>query len=134
MMTEIVPVALGARSYEVRIGDGLIESEGPGTIQLGESATAFATLLDSTDPRFSADDQMRQLKQKILDALKDFELDHLRAKFKRENGELIVAVTIQGRGRTGSQQPLDITLNFNGFEQGLNAYLAARSRVLGMGK
>ncbi|WP_428939819.1 intermembrane phospholipid transport protein YdbH family protein [Fontivita pretiosa] len=118
----------------LRFGDGVIQSDGPGTLRLGDSVTQFGQLLDQSDPRFARDAQMRQAKQQILEALTDFAYDQIRAQLSREaDGLLLVSITIRGRGRTGARQPLDITLNYRGLEEGLNSYLAAHSRVLSIG-
>jgi hypothetical protein len=117
----------------VRFGEGFLESVGGGTIQLGEAVGDFGELLDQSDPRFARDPRMRRVKQQILEAMKDFEYHHLSATLTRSEGPLLVVVRIQGRGRTGIRQPLDITLNSRGLEEGLNSYLAAQSRVLTIG-
>ncbi|HWP39667.1 MAG TPA: YdbH domain-containing protein, partial [Tepidisphaeraceae bacterium] len=118
----------------LHLGDGLIQSDGPGTLRLRESVTQFGQLLDQSDPRFTRDAQMRQARQQILEALTDFAYDQIRAQLARgADGWLLVSITIRGRGRTGARQPLDITLNYRGLEQALNSYLAAHSRVLSIG-
>jgi hypothetical protein len=130
-LTGKVPVKYDGQ--RLTFGDGVLESEGGGTLRLGEAAGSLGDVLDQTDPRFASDTQMKQVKQQILEAMKDFEYDHLRANFTHTQGELVVAVQFLGRGRVGAKQPLDITLNFRGLEHGLNSYLAARARVLNSG-
>jgi len=72
--------------------------------------------------------------QQIIAAMTDFEYDQLSAEPTRAEAELVVKVHIQGRGRTGAKQPLDITLNFRGLEEGLSAYLQLTSRVFRIGR
>jgi hypothetical protein len=129
-LTGQVPVSFDGSRFA--FGNGLVKSEGPGTMRLGESTAALSEVLDQTDPRFTRDAQMRQVKQQILQALTDFQYSAVQGELTHQGSEkdLVVAVTIQGTGRTGAKQPLDITLNFRGFEHGLNSYLNARSRVL----
>jgi hypothetical protein len=66
--------------------------------------------------------------------MQDFQYDSLSAVFIPGEKGLVVSVNLQGRGRAGARQSLDVTLNFYGFERGLNAYLEGRSRVLGLGR
>ncbi len=118
----------------VTLGEGSVQADGPGTLRLGEAASAFGQMLDQSDPRFAHDPQMQPVKQQILDAMGDFAYDKLRADFTRPEGNLLVVIQIQGCGRGGARQPLDITINYRGLEHGLNSYLVARSRVLNLSK
>jgi hypothetical protein len=77
---------------------------------------------------------MQQVKQQILDAMADFEFEQLSAVPTRAEGQLVVQVHIQGRGRTGAKQPITLDLNFRGLEETLEAYLEVSSRVFRIGR
>lgn len=122
-------VPLKYAGSRVTVSQGLLESDGPGTLQLGDSINMFSDVLDQSDPRFRADPSMQQVKQQILNAMADFEYDLIRFVPSRRQDELLIVVQIKGTGRTGAKVPLDITLNLTGFEEGLNTYLGAVERV-----
>ncbi len=127
-----VPVTFDGSHF--RFGDGKLTSEGPGALRLGSMSDQLATVLDRTDPRFSTEAAMQNVKQQILAALTDFEYDSLVANFKRETEKLVVSLRIVGKGRTNAKQPFDITLNFSGVEEALNTYLQTRKRVLNLAR
>jgi hypothetical protein len=122
-----IPVALNGS--KISFGQGILQSDGPGTLRLGGATPTIAEVLDETDPSFKTD-RGQQVKKQVLESIQDFQYDRLSAIFIPGENGLVVSVNIQGQGRIGAKQPLDITLNFHGFERGLNTYLAGRSRVL----
>jgi hypothetical protein len=115
-------------------GAGKLASEGPGNLRLGSMSGQLETVLDRTNPRFTTEAAMQQLKQQIIAALTDFDYDSLSANFTREGGRLVVSVQITGQGREGAKQPFDITLNFRGVEDALNTYLQTRKSVFELGQ
>lgn len=107
-------VPLAYDGVRFKFGDGDFLSEGPGTMRLADSAAPYA----------------KSLNQQALQALQDFQYDTITSGFKHEGAEQVISVKLKGRGRTGTKQPFDITLNFRGIEQSINAYLEARPGVL----
>jgi hypothetical protein len=109
-------VVLRVNGPQVSFGQGQLRSESPtGQIQVADTEWLGAAL-DASDPRFSAAGELQQVKQRILDALKDFTYDRLAFNFAEEpaSGGLL-QVNTHGKGRTGkSPQELDMTLNFRG--------------------
>jgi hypothetical protein len=127
-------IPLNLSGSRLTLWQGRIETDGPGTLRLGESLSAFGQILDQSDARFTQDPQMQQVKQQILDAMADFEFEQLSAVPTRAEGQLVVQVHIQGRGRTGAKQPITLDLNFRGLEETLEAYLEVSSRVFRIGR
>jgi hypothetical protein len=115
---------------QVSFGQGSVHSDGPGTLKLSGALGSIAEVLDQSDPAFKTDRDKQAVKQQVLEAMQDFRYDSLSAVFIPGEKGLVVSVNLQGQGRVGAKQSLDITLNFYGFERGLNTYLAGRSRVL----
>jgi hypothetical protein len=118
----------------ITFGSGKLASEGPGNLRLGSMSGQLETVLDRTNPRFTTEAAMQQLKQQMIAALTDFDYDSLSANLAREGGNLVVSVQIVGHGREAKQQPFDITLNFRGIEDALNTYLQTRKSVLRIGQ
>jgi hypothetical protein len=118
----------------ISFGQGSVHSDGPGTLKLGGALGSIADVLDQSDPAFQTDRDKQAVKQQVLEAMQDFRYENLSAVFIPGEKGLVVSVNIQGQGRSGAKQSLDITLNFYGFERGLNTYLAGRSRVLDLSR
>src|SRR5262249_39744605 len=70
-------IPLNLSGSRVTLWQGRLESDGTGTLRLGESVSSLGQILDQSDPRFTKDPQMVQVKQQILEAMTDFEYDHL---------------------------------------------------------
>jgi hypothetical protein len=127
-----VPVSFdGSR---ITFGSGKLTSEGPGNLRLGSMSGQLETVLDRTNPRFTTEAAMQQLKQQIIAALTDFDYDSLAANFAPDGQNLVISVQIAGHGREGAKQPFDITLNFRGVEDALNTYLQTRKSVFRFGQ
>lgn len=115
-------VVLRVNGSQVSLGGGQLRSESAtGEIQVADTEWLGAAL-DATDPRFSAAGELAQVKDRILNALKDFTYDRLTFNFAEEPASRgLLRVSTHGKGRTGkSPQELDLTLNFRGVNDLLN--------------
>jgi hypothetical protein len=72
---------------------------------------------------------MREMKDGVLEAIKDFDYHLLEVRFSRKEGEGVVALKLFGRGRTGTRVPVNLTMTFGGLEEYVNLYLLGRSGV-----
>jgi hypothetical protein len=72
--------------------------------------------IDKSDPRFTTDSTLKQVRQRILEALSDFSYDRLTFNFAEEpESRGLLQVSTHGKGRVGEQpQELDFTLNIRG--------------------
>jgi hypothetical protein len=119
----------------VLVSEGVLEAETAGTIQLGDATATFTDVLEKSDPRYGKQGPMASIKDRIVEAMRDFHYELLHAKFWVDpNGKTVVSLSLKGQGVSGQRQPLDIVLNLHGLEEGLNSYLAARSRVMDIGR
>ncbi len=75
-------------------------------------AGAVGELLDTQDPRFSTDDVMRPLRDKIVSALRDFAFSALTVDVSPGEDGMVARVYLSGYGRHGDDpQGLNITLD-----------------------
>jgi hypothetical protein len=106
----------------IAFGKGQLHSESPtGEIQVADTEWLGAAL-DASDPRFTAAGELQVVKERILNALKDFTYDRLTFTFAEEpaSGGLL-KVNTHGKGRTGPHpQELDMTLNFRGISKAVD--------------
>jgi hypothetical protein len=115
-------VELRVNGSQVSLGRGQLRSESAtGEIQVADTEWLGAAL-DASDPRFSAAGELAQVKDRILNALKDFTYDRLTFTLAEEPASRgLLRVNTHGKGRTGaSPQELDLTLNFRGINDLLN--------------
>jgi hypothetical protein len=115
-------VVLRVNGSQVSLGGGQLRSESTtGEIQVADTEWLGAAL-DASDPRFSAAGELAQVKDRILNALKDFTYDRLTFTLAEEPASRgLLRVSTHGKGRTGaSPQELDLTLNFRGINDLLN--------------
>lgn len=93
-----------------------------------EDAERLREILETHDPRFATDERLREVRDRIVEALKDFTYDQLRVEFLVENGERVARIVTSGRGRVGPQ-PQEIgslTVNLHRFNDVLNSAIALR--------
>jgi hypothetical protein len=125
-LTGTLPVTIDASN--VQFGDGRITAVRGGSLQIRDLQamlpTAEAAARRERDPTAS-----EQIKRNIIEALSDFVFDTFTAQLANENGRLVGYVRINGRGRSGAQQPIDYKLNLNGLDDLLRAYLEVRKTV-----
>jgi hypothetical protein len=115
-------VVLRVNGSQISFGRGQLRStSATGEIQVADTQWLGAAL-DASDPRFSAAGELQEVKQRILDALKDFTYDRLTFNFAEEPASRgLLRVNTHGKGRTGKRpQELDMTLNFRGVTDLLN--------------
>jgi hypothetical protein len=121
--------------FHFDIGEGVVRADAPGALQLGEASDDFGDLMAKGDPTFESDPIKRELRESVVEAVRDFEYDLLQVGFRpTPDGDVAAQMRIHGRGRGGSRLPLHLGLNVEGLERGLEAYLAAKSRVLSPGE
>jgi hypothetical protein len=121
----------GEETYQVSLGDGVLRADEPGNLRMGDAADDFGEMMEQSDPRFRDDPLFREIKQDVLEAVKDFNFHVLEVRFRRDDsGEQRTEIRLHGRGRTGNRLPANLNLNVTGAEDVVNGYLAAQSRVL----
>jgi hypothetical protein len=118
----------------ISFGEGFLYAIGSGGIQVGGKADQVSKMLDQSDPRFASDPKMREVKARILDALRNFNYDALKLDLVQKGGGLTASITVNGKGGTGpTAQELDLTVNLNGIDQVLSQALVIRKALGAMG-
>jgi hypothetical protein len=125
-----VTIMLEGRAARLRIGEGSLAAVGGGVLRLGDATADLGRLMSQSDPRYSSDLGMQALQKQVLEALADFRFEQLSVVFRRSEDDLIVATTAEGRGNSGSRQPLKIEQNYRGLEDALNYYLSRNWGVM----
>jgi hypothetical protein len=101
---------------KVAFGPGFLRSQSPtGEVQVLDTKW-LGEMIDRSDPRFSTDSQLKQVRQRILEALSDFSYDRLTFNFTEEpESRGLLQASTHGKGRVGEHpQELDFTLNVRG--------------------
>jgi hypothetical protein len=132
-----VAVKLGEKGKPfVRVGQGTLRADAPGTLRLGDASEDFGDLMAKSDPSFESDPIKRELRESVVEAMRDFDYDLLELGLHPTgDGDVRVALRIHGRGRTGNRLPLHLGVNVvEGVQASLDAYLAATSGVFSVGK
>lgn len=111
----------------VQLGQGYLRSQSPaGELQVLDTQL-LADTMERSDPRFTSDPDLAEVKNRVVRALADFEYDALTFNFEEESGGL-VRINTHGKGRAGERpQELDLTLNVRGANDLLNHYLQAKT-------
>jgi hypothetical protein len=89
--------------------------------------------MERANPEFASDPEMRELKEGVLEAVKDFDYHLLEVRFSRTEGEGVITLKLFGRGRTGQRVPVNFTMSLRGAEEVINSYLFGRSGVFHSG-
>lgn len=113
----------------ISIGQGVLRTESGGNLRLADATDGFETVLERSNPAFADDPEMAEVKQDILDAVRDFNYDLLDVTFTRDNGHDALKLRLHGRGRTGGRIPINLGLGIEGGSALLNDYLDLKSRV-----
>jgi hypothetical protein len=110
----------------VRFGSGRAIALDRGRLQIKDAA-AVAPVAEGAAAAGGTPSQSEQIKQKIVEALSDFEYDRLDARLESDaRGGLSAFVRVSGRGRTGAKQPIDYDLRIHGLDGLLRSYLGVR--------
>jgi hypothetical protein len=111
----------------VRLGRGYLRSQTPAGELRVLDTRLLAETMERSDPRFTSDPDLAEVKDRVVRALSDFEYDALTFDFDEESGGL-VRIHTHGKGRAGERpQELDMTLNVRGASDLLNHYLQMKS-------
>jgi hypothetical protein len=126
-----LPVTIGTWP-NIHFGEGELRTA-PG--QSGwfkvKDTEALGAVLESTDPRFKADSLYVEIKNRLINAFKDFEYDELSLVLtKGDDGKFLGRVNTKGRGRTGERQKFEsVTLNFHDFDETLRSVILISREV-----
>jgi hypothetical protein len=111
----------------ISFGDGFIEAEGTGSLSVTD-ADAIAPVADAAAKNAAAGSQA-QVKQNIIQALKDFQFDTLRAEVKNENGRPVAYARLSGHGRGGARQGIIYDWRITGLDEAVRSLLKLRTAV-----
>ena len=121
----------GRETLHVDLGRGTLRADAPGNLRLGEATDDFGRLMEQSNPDFATDPVLSQMKRDVLEAMRNFDFHLLEVQFNRDSqGELVTAMRLHGRGRTGARLPVNLNLTVTGANRAVNAYLYARMGVL----
>jgi hypothetical protein len=110
----------------VKFGDGRAVALEKGRLQIKDAA-ALAPVAEGAAAAGGSASQGEQIKQRVVEALSDFEYDRLTARLESDGGEGLSAfVRTSGRGRTGARQALDYELRIHGLDGLLRSYFGIR--------
>ncbi len=129
-----VDFALDWSSGKARLGDltgRLYADPSHGYIQVAD-ADAVGELLDKQDPRFATDELMRPIRDKIVEALRDFSYKTLTVALTRKGDRTVALTYLSGYGRHGKDpQGLNLTLDLHVQDAVLDlaSRIAAKSEV-----
>lgn len=110
------------------LGEGSFTAAPGGKLRLGDATEGFENLLEQSNPAF-AEPEMADVKQDILQAVRDFDYDLLDVRFARRDGREKITMRLHGRGRTGGRLPINLGVGIEGGSTLINDYLAVKSRV-----
>jgi hypothetical protein len=83
-----------------------------------KNTEVLGTVLESTDPRFQAENLYVEIKKRLVNAFKDFEYDELSVVFIKDGESYVARVNTKGRARTAERQEFgEVTLNFPNFDE-----------------
>jgi hypothetical protein len=111
-------------------GGSLIADPPVGYIRTHD-AQRLGELLDHQDERFAIDETLRQVKQRIVDALEDLEYSSLQLSFIPDGRDTTLQAQLAGKGRRGpNPQPFGgLTVNVGHFAETLQSVLSATSAL-----
>jgi hypothetical protein len=113
----------------VRLGAWAAEATAGGTLRVLDEQ-ALKQIAGSATANVEDRSLQEQVRQNIVEALKDFQYDSLVAQPKHVPDRGVVAnVRIQGKGRTGAQQALDYDLRVTGLEDLLRSAIGVHRQL-----
>jgi hypothetical protein len=94
-------------------------------------AAALDAMLDKADPRFTLDESLKQVKQRIIEALQDFGYTAIGFTFVPEGADTTLRAELKGKGRGGAnaQEFGDLIINIHHFAETLQDVLSAQSAL-----
>ncbi len=119
------PIALGAGSLAAVPGGGWIMVDDEGRL---------AALLESSDPRLKTDENMQVVKERLVEALTDFQYDDLRLELVPQPDGLVLRALTSGRGRRGDppQEVGGLTINIHDIDTVLSELLLLKTPGVGV--
>jgi len=117
-----------ASADAVSLGEGSFTAAPGGNLRLGDATEGFESLLEQSNPAL-AEPEMADVKQDILQAVRDFDYDLLDVSFARHDGRDQIKLRLHGRSRTGGRLPINLGVGVEGASTLINDYLAVKSRV-----
>lgn len=110
----------------MRFGDGFVEARPGGKLHLNYLADQLAIYLSAADPRFSTDTVYGAIRERMVQALRNFEFSQFRAGFGREGSTLQTAVSIRGKGAGEGGQELNLNVSVSDLDWAISRYLSLR--------
>jgi len=112
---------------EVTLGDGSFEASAGGSLTLTDEATLQSIASEAAKTAVQA--PQAQVRNNIVEALKDFEFQKLTARLNNEPGGPVAYVSMSGRGRTGARQALTYDLRVSGLTDLLRELISVHRTV-----
>ena len=92
-------------------------------------------MLDQSQLGQSNDPKFKEVKSRIIQALRNFNYDTLKVDFLQKDGGLTASITVVGKGGTGpTAQELNLTVNLNGVDQVLSQALVIKKALGAIGQ
>jgi hypothetical protein len=117
------------------LGEGyLYAGSGVGNLQLTDAGDQIAGLLTKSDPQFATNPTKVQVRDRIVNAMKNFDYDTFRIDLRSENGQVVAIMSIGGKGApsTGGQG-LNLNVRVTGVVEHLSELLII-GRKIGVGQ
>jgi len=109
-------------------GNGfLYATPGTGSVRVAD-AEFVGKLLDSQDPRFASDDRLKQVKERIIVAVRDFEYSTFKTDLINRDGKLFARIHTSGKGRKNGQV-CTFDLNLNGIDEALESAIMTKREL-----
>jgi hypothetical protein len=112
---------------EVSLGEGAFEATAGGRLSLTDEDTLQS--IAGQAAKTAAQAPQAQVRNNIVEALRDFEFQKLSARLDNEPGGLVAYVTMAGRGRTGARQALTYDLRVAGLSDLLHELISVQRTV-----
>ena len=127
-----VGAAYGPDGFAVTRLDGGLSADPPrGTIRVSDTG-ALADLMERQDPRFAADPTMAAVRDRVVDALRDFAFTTLRVDLSSRGDRTSALAYLSGFGRHGEDpQGINLTLDLQADDAalGLVTRMASKARL-----
>lgn len=112
---------------QIRLGEGYAEAAKGSILHLTAPAEQLGKWLVASDPRFATDPTQMRIRDRLMEALRDFRLERFRADLSREGQQLKTTISLEGAGDKGpNPQVVKLNITANDLDWLLSRYLATK--------